>query len=101
MSDKEDTANDPYLEDVIAGAIGPLAALLPAEELEALRRSLRAAASGDPELSALYQAARPRAVPARSGDEPAGDEPADAEQPEPAPNEANVTPLRRKKGSAA
>jgi hypothetical protein len=94
MSDDEDNPKDPYLEDVIAGAIGPLTALLPAEELEALRRSLRDATAGDPGLAALYEAARPRAVPARSGDQPV-----DAEQPQPA--EANVTPLRRTKGSAA
>jgi len=96
MSDEEESPKDPYLEDVIAEAIGPLAALLPAEELEALRRSLRDATSGDPGLSELYQAARPRAIRARSGDEPV-----DAQPSELLEVDANVTPLRRKKGSAA
>lgn len=90
-ADEQPAQDDPYLEDVIEDAIGPLADLLPPDEKEALRRALRDAATDDPALSALYEAARPRSVPSRSGDEPkvAG-----------APEESKGAPVR-KKGSAA
>lgn len=92
--DSEETGDDPYLEDVIQDAVGPLAALLPAEELRAMKRALRESAKNDPTLAALHKAARPRIVPARSGDEAAtGAEPSREEG-------ARVVPLK-KRGSAA
>lgn len=95
MSDEENEADDPYLRGVIDEAIGPLAALLPPEELAALRRALRDTASDDPELAKLHDAARPRVARQTSGEELAHPEKA-------APEEAaGTSPLRRKKGSAA
>lgn len=91
---KHDESQDPYLEDVIEEAIGPLAALLPPEELEALKRSLRDATTDDPVLSALHDAARPRLARTRSGDEQKGPQTGESDQ------AASGAPVR-KKGSAA
>lgn len=88
-----DDETEPYLEDVINEAIGPAASLLPAEELSALRGALRDAAKDDPELLALYRAARPRAVPVATTVAP-------TESAAPERNAAPPAPLRRKGGGA-
>ena len=93
MNDPEDPAgDDPFLEEMIRDAIGPLAALLPPAELAALRKALRDGATDDPALRDLYSAARPRKGRERSGVSDA----------HPAPEQAPgaVVPLRRKGGAA-
>ena len=95
MSDEKDEADDPYLRGVIDEAMGPLAALLPPEELAALRRALRDAATDDPELAKLYDAARPRVARQTSGEELVHPEKSAATE------SAAASPRRRRKGSAA
>ncbi len=92
--DQPPDAKEPYLEDVLADALGPFGALLPPEERRALEQALRDAATDDPTLSALHSAARPRAVLQRSAEELV-----DAKAGAPGKDQA-VAPLRRK-GSAA
>ncbi len=93
MNDPEDSAgDDPFLEEVIRDAIGPLAALLPPAELAALRKALRDGATDDPALRDLYSAARPREERKRSGTDDA--------HPTPAHAKGAAVPLRRKGGAA-
>ena len=95
--DGKEMDGDPYLEDVLADALGPLAALLPPDELAAMKRALREAATKDPALAALHKAARPRVAPARSGaEDPSTGEEASGDS----AGNASVVRLKRR-GSAA
>lgn len=94
MTEHHDEEDDPYLEDVLDDAIGPLAGLLPPLEQGWLREALRDAVKDDPTLAELYAAARPRVIPQRSGEEDAHPEAAarDAKAP--------VVAAKRKGGAA-
>lgn len=92
MSD--DDESEPYLEEVINDAIGPVAALLPAAELALLRQTLRDAVKDDPDLRSLYRAARPRPVPVATTVAPSEAHAA------PEPRAAPAARTRRKGGAA-
>ena len=92
----DDDAPEPYLERLIDETIGPLAHLFDAEELDVIRRTLRDDVHDDPDLTKLYQAARPRTPPLRSEEQPTDPRAA-------AGDRAAATPAepRRRKGGAA
>lgn len=94
MTEHRDEERDPYLEDVFDDALGPLVALLPAREREALRGALRDVVTDDPTLAELYAAARPRQIPQQSGDK-------DAHPESQARDEAAASLPARRKGGAA
>lgn len=93
----EDEHKDAYIEELLDEAVGLSGLPLPSEERALLRDELREALRTDPELQRLYQAARPRAVPARTGEASRGGEPA---APPAGAEPGRVLPLRRR-GSAA
>jgi len=64
----KDPPNDDFVEDEIARAIGPLHKLLPPNKVAALEEMLRDTLESDPVAMALLKAARPRAIPLKSGD---------------------------------
>ena len=68
MTKRDEQEDDPYLEDVLDDAMGPLMRLLPAPERERMREALREAVRDDPTLSDLYAAARPRERRPHSGE---------------------------------
>jgi hypothetical protein len=64
---------DPILEARVAHAVAPYAALLPAEDLEALRALTRRFLATHPVAAPLVDRLRPRPTPAASGETPRKD----------------------------
>lgn len=92
MTDADE--QDPFLEEILDGAMAAYVGRMPAEQLATMRRVLREEMREDATAMRLVSAARPRAAPKQSGDVPAEGAATAAAAAEP----ARVVPLRRRSG---
>lgn len=88
----DDDERAQFLEGILDEAVAPYRKLVPREQLEAMRGALREELLADATAGRLLSAARPRAVPKRSG-EVGVDEPKKGEE---AAQGGQVVPLRKR-----